>query len=161
MVKQRLIAILIQLRTRWKRRQLDRRLARGADPDTNAELTLRAAQLAAGHMRAARQRSGEHFGGSPGTGAVQAEASAPPREIRACADDLLDLAARLRQDKAAEVQGLAQAALLLTRGASPLDPDSGASLREAVRSARLALEPPRANRPNLAPRRPENRLVAA
>ena len=34
---------------------------------------------------------------------------------------------------------LAMAALLVTPGASPLDPDSGASLRQAVRAAHAAL----------------------
>ena len=61
-------------------------------------------------------------------------------EIRSSTDDLLALALRLREPRPVAVRGVAMTALLLTRGASPLDPNSGASLRQAVRAARTALD---------------------
>jgi hypothetical protein len=37
--------LAVRIRTRWRRNRLDDELARGADPGTNAGLSLRAAQL--------------------------------------------------------------------------------------------------------------------
>jgi hypothetical protein len=62
-------------------------------------------------------------------------------EVRACADDLLALARRLRDGAPIDVHGAAQAWILLTDSSSPLYLDAGVSLRHAVRSARLALDP--------------------
>jgi hypothetical protein len=142
MFKQWLLARILRMKTRWSRRRLDEQLAQGADPTTSAELSLRAEQLAAHETR-------ERFASA--LASVLDEAIEPMTftlrlrphraEIRAAADDLLALGARLREERPTEVQGLALTALLLTRGASPLDPNSGASLRRAVRSARFALEP--------------------
>ena len=132
--------LALKLRTRLRRRGLDEELAAGTDPASSPELTLRAAQL---RSQAVRSRLADRL--------VKTlyDARAPMRyslrlqphrgEIRASADDLLTLALRLRDEGPAEVQGLALASLLLTRGKSPLDPDSGESLGEAVRSALAAL----------------------
>jgi nucleotidyltransferase/DNA polymerase involved in DNA repair len=143
MFAQWLSAQILRLKTRWSRRRLDKQLAQGADPSTSAELRLRAEQL---RDRDTRERLAR------GLAEVLDEALRPQRltlrlqphraEVRASADELLKLGARLREERPRAVQGLARAALLLTRGASPLDPNSGASLRHAVRSAHDALEGP-------------------
>lgn len=142
MFKQWLLARTLRMRTRWRRRWLDEQLAHGANPTASPELSLRAEQLVA---RATRERFASALA------SILEEAIEPlaftlrlrphRAEIRASGDDLINLGARLRQERPTEVQGLAMTALLLTRGASPLDPDSGASLRQAVRAARFALEP--------------------
>src|SRR5687768_9900957 len=46
-------SLALRLRTRWRRNRLDEKLAHGADPASNAELRLRAAQL---RSRAERAR---------------------------------------------------------------------------------------------------------
>ena len=63
-------------------------------------------------------------------------------EIGACADDFVALARRLRDGNAIDAQGVVMTKRLLSDGASPLYyRRSPVSLRYAVRSARLALEP--------------------
>jgi hypothetical protein len=63
-------------------------------------------------------------------------------EIRACAGDLDALIARLRDQDTVDAQGVAMTERLLANGASPLYyRGSTLTLRHAVRSARLALEP--------------------
>ena len=146
-----LTELALRLRTRWKRGRLDEKLAQGADPASSAELKLRAAQLGS---RAERSRLADSLvktlddarKPAPFTLRLQPHRA----EIRACADDLLALALRLRDERPVEVRGMALAALLFTRGKSPLDPDSGASLREAVRSALAALGSPSGRRRPLA-----------
>ena len=148
MFKQWLLAQALRIRTRWSRRRLDKQLARGADPSSSAELRLRAEQLRA---RETRERLASALA------SVLEEAIEPMTftlrlrphraEIRASADELLELGARLREERPMAVQGLARTSLLMTRGASPLDPNSGASLHHAARSARVAVDPPEAQGP--------------
>jgi hypothetical protein len=57
-----------------------------------------------------------------------------------CAGEILALAGRLREDPV-DVRGVAMAWVLVHDGASALYFDRGPSLRYAVRSARLALDP--------------------
>ena len=52
------------------------------------------------------------------------------------------VAARLRDDRPVDVRGAALTARLLTAGNSPLDPNSGASVRRAVRAAHVAMDAP-------------------
>lgn len=55
-------------------------------------------------------------------------------EIRDCAEDLLALVPRLQDDQPIDVRGAAMTALLLTSGASPLDPTvDGAYERRCAR----------------------------
>jgi hypothetical protein len=136
-------SLALRIRTRLKRRQLDAQLSKGADPAGSAELTLRTAQLRSPEVRS---RFADEF--------VKAleEAYKPQRfslklqphraEIREWADDILALVARLRDERPVEAQGMAMTARLLTSGTSPLDPDSGESVRAAVRSASVALDAP-------------------
>ena len=134
-------SVALRIRTRWRRRRLDERLAGGADPTESAELELRAAQLGSPVERSRLadglvKRLEDARGPAPYTLRLQ-----PHRdEIRSSTDDLLALALRLRHGQPVAVRGVAMTALLLTPGASPLDPDSGESLRQAVRSARAALD---------------------
>ena len=131
----------LRLRTWWRRDHLDEQLADGTDPRTNAELTLRAEQLSSDAERARLADALE--------GVVQ-EANKPlaflkllvrRREVRACADELLALAHRLRDDRPIDLRGAAMTVLLLSSGRSPLySKGAGVPLREEVRKARLALD---------------------
>ena len=116
-------------------------LARGADPTASAALGLRAQQLLRGRARLADrvERVLDHAR----TRSVAFTAAAPVRraEVRDCAEDLLALAARLRDGRAVDVQGVAMTAQLLRDGASPLYTPGVQSLRHSVRAARLALDP--------------------
>jgi hypothetical protein len=75
-----------------------------------------------------------------GCGSARVGGAVASAESRDCADDLLALGRRLRDQQPVDVRGIAMTALLLTAGTSPLDPDSGQRLRPVVRSARLALD---------------------
>jgi hypothetical protein len=133
----------LRLRVWLRRDRLDEQLARGADPLADTALHRRAEQLGS---RAGRARLAEGFE------SVLSEARSPrapfttrvtPRraEVRACAEDLLALARRLRDERPIEVEGAAMASRLLYDGASPLYYEAASvSLRYAVRSARLALD---------------------
>ena len=129
-----------RLRTLWHRTELDHQLAQGVDPATSEELELRAEQLLsrrselAAHVDEVIDRAHRPI-------AFTVEVPLRRAEVRACADDLLALAGRLRDGAPIDVQGAAQAWVLLTDGSSPLYLDGGVSLRHAVRSARLALDP--------------------
>lgn len=136
-------SLALRISARLKRRQLDAQLSKGADPGASAELTLRAAQLRSLDVRS---RFADEL--------VETleEAYKPQRlslklqphraEIREWADDILALVARLRDGRPVTAQGMAMTARLLTSGTSPLDPDSGESVRRAVRSASVALDAP-------------------
>jgi hypothetical protein len=123
-----------RLKTWRERDRLDEQLAQGGDREAIAELRLRAAQLvsptgrvelAIGVERAVREARGRQAA------------------VRACAEDLLALAQRLRDERPIDVRGAAMTRRLLTdRATSPLyRADAESSLKEAVRSARLALDP--------------------
>ena len=133
-------SLALRLRTRWRRRRLDQQLAAGTNPTESAELELRAAQLSAPAERArladALVKATEDARRPPAIMRLEPHRA----EIRSSTDELLALALRLRDRQPVAIQGAAMAALLVTPGASPLDPDSGASLRQAVRAAHAALE---------------------
>ena len=131
----------LRLRTWWRRDGLDEQLANGADPRMSAELMLRGQQL---NNAAERDRLADAL-----EGAVH-DASQPVAfqslmvrrpEVRACADELFALAHRLRDDQPIDLRGAAMTALLLSNGKSPLySAWASVSLRDAARSARLALD---------------------
>jgi hypothetical protein len=131
----------LRVRTRWQRNQLDERIAGGADTTASAELNLRAAQL---RSRAERQRIanalveavGEARRGDPVTVRTRPHRA----EVRASADELLALAARLRDDLPVDVRGSAMAARLVSDRKGPLRSMSGGDLRDAVEAARHAMD---------------------
>jgi hypothetical protein len=134
-----------RLRTRWRRDELDRQLAGGADPRSSARLTLRAAQLSAASGRSRLANAlvdalGDARG--PNLGAFRLKPRRRDAATRAAADDLLALALRLRDDRPIEIQGAAMAARLLNDRSSPLHRDGGQDLQDALRAARTALDAP-------------------
>jgi hypothetical protein len=132
--------LALRLRTWWRRERLDEQLAEGTDPETSAELRLRAEQLgsSAEHVRLAERLED-----------VVRHARAPAttnrlprrREVRACVDDLLALAERLRSDQPVGLSGVAMTQLLLSDRLGPLYLDgANVPLEQAVQSARAALK---------------------
>jgi hypothetical protein len=133
-------ALSQRLRTLWHRTELDHQLAQGVDPATSDELELRAAQLMSRRSELAAYVD-EVLDRAHRPVAFTAEVPLRRADVRACADDLLALGRRLRDGAPIDVDGAAKAWILLTDGSSPLYLDGGVSLRHAVRSARLALDP--------------------
>jgi hypothetical protein len=142
----------LRLSTWLRRGALDERLARGADAGEDERLTLRAAQLASRVHRDELALALEHTLATAEDPAEAQRTTAVPtmgvrvplrvREIRDCAPELGALIARLRDGKPIDARGAAMTRRLLVDGASPLYyRGSGVTLRHAVRSARLALEP--------------------
>ena len=142
----------LRLSTWLRRGALDERLARGADAGADERLTLRAAQLASREHRDELALALQHTLETAEDPAVARRTTAVPtmgvrvplrvREIRDCAPELGALIARLGDGKPIDACGAAIARRLLVDGASPLYyRASGVTLRHAVRSARLALEP--------------------
>lgn len=133
-------SLALRLRTLWHRDRLDDQLARGVHPTSSEPLELRAEQLLAKREELADTvddvvtRAKRPF-------RFSVEVHVRRREVDACAGDLHALARRLRDGEAIDVHGVAMTWTLLTDGASPLYHDSGVTLRYAVRSARLALDP--------------------
>jgi hypothetical protein len=137
----------------WLHRSaLDERLARGVDTGDDERLALRAAQLASREQRDELALALEHTletaedpAEARRTTAVRTMGLRVPlqgREIRDSAPELEALIARLRDEDAIDAQGAAMTRRLLVDGASPLYyRGSAVTLRHAVRSARLALEP--------------------
>lgn len=133
--------MLLRAHTFLTRRQLDRRLAEGADPDASPTLRLRASQLRSTEGRA---RIADRLQ------RVLDEAHAPARvhlvlrphraEIRARAPELRALIGRLRSNLPVTPQGAAMSSQLVTRGESPFDPNRRVSVGHAVHAAREALD---------------------
>jgi hypothetical protein len=135
--------LFARLRTRWRRDRLDQQLARGADPESSTELSLRRAQLGSGRGRsrlanALVEALGDARG--PNLGAFRMQTRRRHAEIRDAADDLLALVLRLREDRPIDVRGAAMAARLLSDRGSPLHRDSGEDLQVAFRAARIGLD---------------------
>jgi len=130
----------LRLYTLWHRDRLDNQLARGVGPTSSEALELRAEQLLAKREELAAAVD-EVIARAKRPFRFSAEVHVRRREVDACADDLNALARRLRDGAAIDVHGVAMTWTLLTDGASPLYHDSGVTLRHAVRSARLALDP--------------------
>ena len=131
----------LRVRTRVQRNRLDEQIAGGADTTATAELTLRAAQL---RSHAERQRIanalveavGEARRGDPVTVRTK-----PHRgQVRACADELLGLAERLRDDLPVDVRGAAMAARLVSDRHGSLRSTRGGDLRQAVEAARTNMD---------------------
>jgi hypothetical protein len=127
----------------WHRVELDEQLAAGAQPSAGTLLHDRAEQLASSRERSRLAASlaetlGEARRPSPVHGA---RLPLRRREIRNCDEDILALIRRLEDESEIDVQGAALTSLLISDGASPLYRAGDRSLRFAIRSARLALDP--------------------
>ena len=131
----------LRAKTRLQRNRLDGKLADGADSRTTPELSLRAAQLRS-HWERARLANalvvavGEARQGDP----VTIRPRPHRAEVRASADELLELAARLRDDLPVDVRGAAMTARLVSDRKGPLRSMSGGGLRETVEAARHAMD---------------------
>ena len=137
--------LALRLRTWWRRDRLDDQLAHSADPDMGAELTLRAAQLRSPVTRSklanalVEELGHARAGGLAPFTAIRRRQRA---EVLESADEVLALALRLRDEQPIEVRGAAMAARLRRDGPGRLERDGDQSLGDAMRSARLALDPP-------------------
>lgn len=127
----------------WHRVELDEQLAAGAQPSAGTLLHERAEQLGSSRERARLAAS---------LAATLSEARKPNpvhgarlplrrREIRNCDEDIIALIRRLEDSSPIDVQGVAMVTLLISDGASPLYRAGDRSLRFAIRSSRLALDP--------------------
>jgi hypothetical protein len=132
----------LKLRAWWMREELDDRLAHGADPIADPLLAHRAAQLTSPETRVHVAEGLENaLADARRTWSLTARLPLRRAEVRACADDILALIARMRDGRPIDVQGAAMAAQLVFDGISPMYRDGATTLRYAVRSARMALDP--------------------
>ena len=113
---------LIRLRVRARRASLDRRLATGTDPIADVDLTRRAAQLTEADTRrriaAVLDRILDEAAGPPPP--FNSQAPLARTAIVACAPRLCEIAGRLEGDQPVAPRGVAQAAMLIHEGDSPL-----------------------------------------
>lgn len=113
---------LTRLRVRLRRDGLDRRIAAGEDPLSDADLGRRAAQLAEADTRrriaATIDRVIDDAAGPP----VPFSSKVPLARdaIVTCAPRLCQIAGRLEGNGAVAARGIAQAAMLVREGDSPL-----------------------------------------
>lgn len=133
--------LALRIRTRLERSQLDEQLAKGADPAARPELTLRAAQLVSPEERARIANTlveilGDAHRNEPVTIRVRPQRAA----VRDAADDIRALVLRLRDDEPVEPVGVAIAAWLADTKSSPMHSEGAGDLREALWSARRALD---------------------
>ena len=106
-------SLAVRIRTRVRRGRLDRQLAAGADPTTNAELELRALQLRSTAERARIANAlVETLGDARRTEPVTVRPRPQRAAVRDAADEILALALRLREDRPVDPRGVAMAARL-------------------------------------------------
>jgi hypothetical protein len=134
--------ISLRIRTWWLRDELDDKLAHGADPMSDPLLGRRAAQLCSRPTRAALSSTLEGaLRDARSTWSLTARLPLRRVSVRECADDLLAVVQRLRDDEPIDVAGVAMVSRLVFDGTSPLYRDGTVTLRYALRSARMALDP--------------------
>lgn len=136
-------APLLRLQVLLRRRRLDQRLARGEDPAGDAQLAIRAAQLLRPSERrrlAATLRSSvASLDDSALAQYLQPEAPLATAAVRACLEDITELARALTAPQA-NVRGVAIVRTLLTDGTGPLYRGGRpGDLRAVVRDARTAI----------------------
>lgn len=134
---------LARLRARLAPSALDRRIAAGADPWTNPELTPRAERLL---RRATRRQIADSLesavvdargGGRPNPLQMTAPIARP--SVAEAGDDLVVLVQRLRAAQPVRPQGVALARMLLVDGTGPLY-SAGDALPLVARRALAALD---------------------
>ena len=116
-----------RVQARWQRKRLDAALARGADPSTTTALGLRAEQL----------RTHEERGR---VAMALVEAVHRRAEVGDCAEDLLALARRLRDDLPIDARGVAMAVRLVDDRKGTIRTQSGGDLRQEIDAARVAMD---------------------
>jgi hypothetical protein len=113
---------LTRLRVRLRRDGLDRRIAAGEDPYADADLARRAAQLTEPATRrriaATIDRVIDEAAGPPA--AFSSKVPLARAAIVTCAPRLCEIAGRLDGDQEVSARGVAQAAMLVREGDSPL-----------------------------------------
>jgi hypothetical protein len=131
----------LKLRTWWHRDELDDRLAHGANPAGEPILARRAEQLRSRKGRAdIADGLQDALDESRKAWSVSAKLPLRRAEIRGCADDVVALVTRLRDERPIDVRGAAMAARVLFDGTGPLYRESS-ELRYQLRAALLALDP--------------------
>jgi hypothetical protein len=128
---------LTRLQTWARRAALDRRLAAGADPTSDAGLARRAAQLTDGDTRRrismVLDRILDEAAGPPSS--FSSKVPLARTAIVTCAPRLCEIAGRLEGDQPVAPRGVAQAAILVQGGDSPL---FSASTTDTVLNQHLA-----------------------
>jgi hypothetical protein len=138
--------VYAELTVWWRAARLDRQLAEGASPVASAALTVHARRITATRGRA-RVAAGlervrrDALAPRPGYSAT----IRPHRREALAARTVLDaLVRRLRAPERVSARGVALLRVLLTDGSSALyRPGEDGALGSALRSAAIALEPPR------------------
>ena len=133
-----------RLRARWRWRRLDAELARGVAPEAGAALALRAHALGEPSARNLLARGVQRVLDDAGYPRKASRCRVPVRnaEVLAVADELDELATRLRGPGLLASRGLARVNLLLSDGRSPLYlRGATGELRATVSRALEALEP--------------------
>jgi hypothetical protein len=123
---------------------LDRELAAGADPETNAVLAVRARRLTGprGRKLVIDGLAGALSRATDGTAGFSAAVRPQARELRDASAVLTALEARLRGSEPVSARGVALLRVLLTDVASPLyQPSAPGELASRLRAAAAALEP--------------------
>jgi hypothetical protein len=126
--------------------RLDRALASGVAPDTNAALALRAGALIGPPQRRSLARQLIALLRDASSTTPWAISRIPPRrqEVLGAADVLERLARRLLDRAPVDARGVARTELLLRDGTGPLySPGAAGRLAAAAASALESLEPPR------------------
>jgi hypothetical protein len=129
----------------WRQaRELDDKLARGTDPITSDELSLRAGQLASARSRgrlACVLRGAVELADAPFDPVRMGRPVIRRAEVRENRELMLELADRLRASGWLGVQGLAITSLLVGHGVSPLYSKAARGpLKASVNHALLALD---------------------
>jgi hypothetical protein len=133
-----------RLAARWRWRVLDAALARGVAPEAGAALSLRAQALGEPGARNLLARGLQRALDEARSAREPSRFRVPVRnaEVLAAADELDELAARLRGPGLLASRGLASVNLLLSDGRSPLYFREGTGdLRASLSRALEALEP--------------------
>jgi hypothetical protein len=133
-----------RLRARLRAAQLDRRLAGGADPDSDVALALHARRLL---DPGARRRLAHSLRRSVTMSRTRLTPASPrppiPSHVADCAAMVEALADRVGADGVVAPRGVAAVRVLLTEGGGPLYASRGrAALGAALAGALDALEPP-------------------
>ena len=134
--------VVLKIRTWWRRDELDERLVHGADPGADPLVARRAAQLRSPSTRIQLADTLENaLVEARKSWSISARLPLRRAEVRACADDVLTVAGRLRDNQPIDVAGAAMVSRLVFDGTGPLYRNGPTTLRYALRSARLALDP--------------------